>query len=118
MADEPFELAWDGDDVIAALAGGNFDGLKLAAEHLLQVSSQLAPHDEGDLARSGEVSSDESSGAVAVSYDRPYAVRQHEDMTARHDEGKTAKYLENPMRDEADTMLALIARAARGPLGG
>ncbi|MEU5945137.1 hypothetical protein ABZ793_06190 [Micromonospora sp. NPDC047465] len=118
MADDAFELTWDGDDVLAALKGASMEGLELAAEHLLQVSSSQAPHEEGDLERSGEVSKDPSTGAVAVSYDRPYAVRQHEDMTLRHDDGRKAKYLEDPMNEERDVMLALIAKAAGKPLGG
>ncbi len=116
MAEE-FELTWD-DDVAAQLAGAAFEGLELAAEHLLQVSTELAPLEEGDLARSGTVTSDKDSGTVAVSFDRPYAVRQHEDMTLKHDAGKKAKYLEAPMHDEADTMLALAARKAQDKLGG
>lgn len=113
-----FEVSWDGDDVLAALRGASVDGLELAAEHLLQVSSSRAPHEEGDLERSGEVSKDPASQTVAVSYDRPYAVRQHEDLTLRHDDGRSAKYLEDPMNEERDTMLALIARASRRKLGG
>ena len=115
---EGFRLTWDDDAVLAALDGASFDGLLLAGEHLLQVSSALAPHEEGDLERSGEVSSDASTGQVAVSYDRPYAVRQHEELTWRHDEGRQAKYLEEPMSTERDTMLALVVRAARTPLDG
>ncbi|EEP73504.1 hypothetical protein MCAG_03831 [Micromonospora sp. ATCC 39149] len=117
MADD-FRLHWDGEQVLAALADASMDGLMLAAEHLLQVSSGLAPHEEGDLERSAEVTADRASGTVAVSYDRPYAVKQHEDMTLRHDEGRQAKYLEEPMSTEQDVMLALIARASRRPLGG
>lgn len=117
MADG-FRIDWDGDKVLAALKGASFEGAELAAEHLLQVSSGLAPHEEGDLERSGEVSADPGSGAVAVSYDRPYAVRQHEDQTLRHDDGRVAKYLEKPMNTERNTMLAIIARAASTPLGG
>lgn len=115
---EAYELEWDGDDIKAVLAEASFEGLQLAAEHLLQVSSQLAPHEEGDLARSGDTDEDESAGEVSVFYDRPYAVRQHEELTWKHDEGKTAKYLENPMNEEADTMSELIASVARKPLGG
>ena len=118
MADEAFELTWDGDRVLAELQAASFEGAELAAEHLLQVSSGLAPHEEGDLERSGEVFSERRSGTVAVSFDRPYAVRQHEDMTLRHDEGRQAKYLEEPMGTEKPTMLALIAKAAGKPLGG
>ncbi|TCB97581.1 hypothetical protein E0H26_11725 [Micromonospora zingiberis] len=117
MADE-VRIEWDGDKVLAALKESSFEGAELAAEHLLQVSSALAPHEEGDLERSGEVSSDKATGTVAVSYDRPYAVRQHEDQTLRHDDGRKAKYLEDPMGTEKDTMLALMAKAAGKPLGG
>lgn len=112
------ELEWNGDEILAKLRGASMEGLELAAEHLLQVSGDLAPHEEGDLQRSGEVSKDEAQQAVAVSYDRPYAVRQHEDLTLRHDEGRRAKYLEEPMGTEQETMLALIARAAGEPLEG
>ena len=117
MADS-FRLDWDADEVLGAVTGAGMEGLELAAEHLLQVSSQLAPHEEGDLARSGEVSTDRSQTAAAVSYDRPYAVRQHEELTYRHDEGKQAKYLESPMHTEQETMLALIAAPLRDTLGG
>nr|WP_229807240.1 hypothetical protein [Actinoplanes lobatus] len=93
------------------------DGLELAAEHLLQVSSALAPLEEGDLERSGEVSTDADEQAAAVSYDRPYAARQHEELTWRHDAGRQAKYLEEPMSTERDTMLALLAGPLRDTIG-
>lgn len=112
------ELEWDDDRVIAALRGAEMAGLELAAEHLLQVSSTLVPLEEGDLERSGEVSTDADERAAAVSYDRPYAVRQHEELTWRHDAGRQAKYLETPMGTEADTMLLLIARPGQNLLGG
>ncbi|WP_018223887.1 minor capsid protein [Salinispora pacifica] len=117
MADD-FRLEWDGDRVLAALSDASMDGLLVAGEHLLQESSTLVPHEEGDLERSGEVTTDPGSGTVAVSYDRPYAGRQHEDMTLRHDDGRQAKYLEQPMTTEWDVMLALIAQAAGKPLKG
>ncbi|WP_433793940.1 hypothetical protein [Actinoplanes sp. CA-252034] len=117
MADDAFTLSWNADAVMAALRGASADGLEFAAEHLLQVSTQLAPHEEGDLARSGEVSSDADGQTFAVSFDRPYAVRQHEDLTLRHDDGKQAKYLEEPMSSEHDTMLRLIASRSQGLLG-
>jgi hypothetical protein len=101
-------ITWRDDEVKAALAGAEVAGLELAAEHLLQVSSALAPLEEGDLARSGEVSTDDN-GTFAVSFDRPYALRQHEELTWRHATGKQAKYLEQPMNDERDTLLGLIA---------
>ena len=111
------EFEWNGPAILAALRGAEMDGLELAAEHLLQVSSFDAPLEEGDLARSGEVTSDPGQNAVAVSFDRPYAVRQHEELTWRHDAGKKAKYLEDPMHTEQDVMLTLIAGPMRDELG-
>ena len=116
MTQKQFEIGWNSEAIVAILAGATHEGLNLAAEHLLQASTQLAPHEEGDLARSGEVSSDPTTNTVAVSFDRPYAVVQHEDLTLRHDDGKQAKYLEEPMNSEQETMLQLIASQARGPL--
>jgi hypothetical protein len=115
---DPFLVEWNGDEVVAALAGASLDGLELAGEYLLGESNLLVPHEEGDLERSGEVTSDASTGTVAVSYDRPYAVRQHEELTYRHDQGRQAKYLETPMHDPhtQDTMLRIIAKAAGAPL--
>lgn len=84
-------------------------GLLLAAEHVLQVSNTHVPIEEGTLERSGVASVDSINLKAAVSYDTPYAVRQHEDMTAHHDEGRTAKYLENAGNSEAPTIGRLIA---------
>lgn len=111
-------LEWNDDEVEAALSASTFDGLELAGEHLLQVSSALAPHEEGTLERSGDIDSDEDELQVSVFFDTRYAARQHEDLTYRHDEGRQAKYLEAPMHEEADTMLAIIAAAAGEPLEG
>lgn len=112
------ELEWHDDEIMALFRGAEMEGLELAAEHLLAASSVLVPLEEGDLDRSGEVSTDADEQAAAVSYDRPYAVRQHEELTWRHDAGRQAKYLEEPMGTEADTMLKLIARPGQELLGG
>lgn len=114
---DAFILEWDDDRILAALSGASMEGLEVAAEHLLQVSSALAPHEEGDLERSGDTDKDEDEQAVSVFYDRPYAARQHEELTWRHDEGRQAKYLEEPMHTERDTMLALLAGPLRDTIG-
>lgn len=44
------------------------------------------------------------------------AVPQHEHLEWRHDEGRTAKYLEGPALEEADTIHALIAAQMRRAL--
>lgn len=96
---------------------GAVRGLQVATEHLLQVSRTQVPIEEGTLERSGTASVDPASLKGAVSYDTPYAVKQHEDLGLRHDDGRKGKYLEDPMNSEAETMRALIAAEIRRALG-
>lgn len=90
---------------------GEARGLLLAAEHILQVSNTHVPiaPDGGTLERSGVASLDATAMKAAVSYDTPYAVRQHEELGYRHDPGRTAKYLENAGNSEASTARRIIA---------
>lgn len=98
---------WRGAAVSAAVARAGTRGLGVATEHLLGASNRRVPIEEGTLERSGTASVEDSEGAV--SYDTVYAVRQHEELDWRHDEGRTAKYLESALNEEADTIRALIA---------
>ena len=54
---------------------------------------------------------------MTISYDTVYAVRQHEDLSLRHDDGRQAKYLETAMADNVDSARALVAQAIRAELG-
>ncbi|MEU8035709.1 hypothetical protein [Streptosporangium sp. NPDC049078] len=91
-------------------------GLQKAMEHVLQVSREEVPHEEGTLERSGTASVDPATLTGAVSYDTPYAVRQHEDLTLKHDEGRKAKYLEDPWDAEAGTVQEIVAAEIRRSL--
>lgn len=87
-------------------------GVRLAAEHVLQVANTQVPLEEGTLERSGKVTVD--GLAATISYDTPYAVVQHEALDFRHPvPGRKAKYLEDPMRDERDRALEIIAAQIR-----
>jgi hypothetical protein len=110
------QIRWDGDAALAAIRAGAIRGVRLGAEHLLQVSRARVPIEEGTLERSGVVSVDESSVTAAVSYDTPYAIRQHEEMGYRHDAGRTAKYLERPLHEENGTITEIIAAQVRRAL--
>lgn len=120
-------LKLDTGQLDARLQEGAVKGLNIALEHLIQVSREEVPHEEGTLERSstpgeegdegnGGISIDESELKGAVSYDTPYAVIQHEDMTFKHDDGRKSKYLEDPFDAEQDTMLELIAAEIRRSL--
>ncbi|WP_404285430.1 hypothetical protein [Glutamicibacter arilaitensis] len=98
------------------IGGAAARGLGLAAEHVLGESNKDVPHEEATLERSGATSLDERNLQAVVSYDTPYAVVQHEDMTLNHDNGRTAKYLENAMNAETDAVREIIAKAIKKEL--
>lgn len=100
----------------AKARAGAARGLGLAMEHLLTESRKQVPLEEGTLERSGAAITDADALRGAVSYDTKYAVRQHEELDWRHDEGRKAKYLEDPLNQEGATMLALVAAQTRRAL--
>jgi len=103
-----------------AFRHGAVQGVRLAGEHVLQVSNGRVPLLEGTLERSGRVSDPEIDGdqiVGAVSYDTPYAVRQHEETDYHHPNGRQAKYLESSVNDTAGVQRAIIAQAIRNEIG-
>lgn len=106
-------LEWNAARVDAVVSDAAADGLQDALEHLLGASRARVPIEEATLERSGATDIDRAALRGVVSYDTPYAARQHEELTWRHDPGRTAKYLEGPAAEEADTMQALIAARIR-----
>lgn len=110
------ESNWYGDRVTGRAKKGGISGLRKAAEHVLGESRKQVPLEEGTLQRSGVASVDEVTMTAAVSYDTPYAARQHEELTWQHDSGRNAKYLERPMAAERDTVAALVAAEIRKAL--
>jgi len=91
-------------------------GLRLGGQYILKLSNDRVPLEEGTLERSGRVT-DNGKDEVAISYDTPYARRQHEDMTLRHDAGRSAKYLETAMHEARKQVGELVAAAVRKSLG-
>lgn len=90
--------------------------LHQGAEAILTESLKEVPHATGTLARSAAVTDASREDAVYISYNTPYAVRQHENLTLRHPDprnplstpGRKAKYLEDPFnRLKAKVMKAV-----------
>ena len=100
----------------AILSGAAARDLALAGEHILQVSNTKVPIEEATLERSGAVSTDPENFTATVSYDTPYATRQHEEMGYRHNGGRSAKFLENAFNSETDAVRTIIARTISGEL--
>lgn len=94
------------DKVKADVADIASKAVQEAAEMILDESNKIAPIDEGDLIRSGSVSVDGTSANIF--YDTPYAVRQHEDMTLQHKNGRRAKFLESAAKENADVAAKYI----------
>ena len=92
-------------------------GLHLAAENILEMATRIVPLNEGTLMRSGTVSEDEAQLVAAISYDTPYAVRQHEEMDYNHPNGRQSKYLETPFNESVETSRAIIAAEIAKSLG-
>lgn len=106
------------DQAVGDMKSAMADGLYLGMEYALSESRKQVPLDEATLERSGVASVDRGTLTGAVSYSTPYAVRQHEDLTAHHLPGRTAKYLEEPFEASGDQVMALVAAQVRRVTGG
>lgn len=92
-------------------------GLGDAAEFLLEEANRTIPLDEGVMLGSGDVDVDAAGGRAAISYDTPYAVRQHEDTRLRHTPGRRAKWLEHTLTERGSEAGEYIAARVREALG-
>ena len=120
-------VRWHGDDAKRLTRRGGVRGLNVAAEALLGQSQALTPVDTGDLRRSGTVfpASVQDPTAV-VAFRVPYAAFVHEGVDLRFRTVKNpraqAKFLEQPLRQNAAKLAALVAREIRrefgAPVGG
>lgn len=105
-------------ELVERVRSGAARGLTLAAIHVQGVAVPRTPVEYGDLRSSlTVVPADADDLAAAIVSDLPYAVRQHEDLSLRHDDGGP-KYLEGPTLAEADTVEKIVATAAVRALRG
>jgi hypothetical protein len=90
-----------------------------ALDHLAAVSKEQVPLDQGPLKNSCYVDVSEDGSSGTVSYDKPYAIRQHEEMSYQHQRGRKAKYLEDPANDPSvqSEMRNLMKRAYEEQMG-
>jgi len=103
-------LTWRGNQVTNAVKQAILQGLRDGAEHILTESIDECPIESGTLRRSGKVT--EIDEKLIISYDTPYATKQHEDMSLQHIDGK-AKFLEDPFNRNQQRVLDLIRNRIR-----
>lgn len=87
------------------------EGLLMALENVLAESNRLVPLDEGTLERSGRVQVDEQNMRGIVSYDTPYAMRQHEELSWKHAPGRQAKYLETAVNNNQQKTMEIMRKS-------
>lgn len=81
-------------------------GQKILAQNILGESQKLVPVDTGTLKRSGNIQTEDN--ITTISYNTPYALKQHEDATLNHPNGGEAKYLERPFNEKAGELESYI----------
>lgn len=79
-------------------------GVRKLANIILGESQKLVPVETGTLKNSGTVSLDKKNKIATISYNTPYARKQHEDNTLKHPRGGQAKYLERPFNEKSDEL--------------
>ena len=104
---------WRGDEVIRNVQKARYRGVTEAAEFVLGGSNKRVPHDEGHLQNSGTTHVTNFGREAAVSYNTPYAVRQHEATHYNHPNGREAKYLENTIKQDGKQARKHIENAIR-----
>jgi hypothetical protein len=88
---------------------------KAVANFLLDKSRAVVPIDEGDLHDSSRVNGVGRGfdNRQEVSYNQPYALMQHENLSYEHAPGKQAKYLTGPARQYNAEMKRLMKDTMR-----
>ena len=123
------------------LRNAGIKAMRIEMEQILTEAIDLTPIDTGTLRRSGTVSVGElppfvlvhqaaeagsrtrypeplsESTVVYISFNTPYAKRQHEELL-NHPRGGQAKYLEQPFESRKGDALKAIAAAIAKALGG
>jgi hypothetical protein len=104
--------SWQGRAISAQMGRQAASGLNRGAEFLLGKSIPRTPVDTSNLRGSGAVTPASVGDFVAaVSYNAPgYDVIVHEDLDAHHESGGP-KYLEGPVVENAEAIMAIIARS-------
>lgn len=102
--------------VSAAMRAAAARAVVEVAEDGLTEANDRAPLDEGDLVRSGEVVPNPEKLAASVTYDTPYAIRQHEDSTLKHPRQGEAHWLERVFEENAPRYFQWIADRIRSHL--
>lgn len=102
------KIRWFDQSVRKAYREAAASALDDAAAFVLDESSKIAPINEGTLINSSSYVVDRSNLIAAIGYNTPYAIIQHERTDFVHKNGRQAKYLEKPLRENAERVKLFI----------
>lgn len=103
-----FKLNWRGDLAKKIAKEAALSAIHDGALHILSEAVDEAPVDTGDLRGSGKVEDMPEEQATVISFNEPYALRQHEELNYNHPKGGKAKYLEDPFNRNISKVNKLI----------
>lgn len=102
-------MTWKGREAKQIYNRAIVRAVTIGVEVLLTESNRTVPIEEATLERSGQTSVDRVKAEGAVSYDTPYARRQHEDLSLGHDAGRRGKWLEMTLKEQGPALRGVIA---------
>lgn len=113
-----FRSTIDPSKITDGVRSGAHQGMSEAMLHLETEANKSVPHDEGTLERSSDTGVEDNPNGVtgSVSYDTPYAPKQHEDLALHHDGKGRAKWLELTMAEQRKVMGQIVASRIREAL--
>ena len=114
MSDRRFK--WRGEEAERLIRETAFRAILDGAEVILTEAIDETPIDTGTLRRSGTVTEAPQDNVVYISFNTPYAVKQHEDLTLKHPRGGKAKYLEDPFKRNAGKVKRLAELRVKAAL--
>lgn len=107
------ELDWRGQQVSKNIDQATTNALRAGAHLLRDEAVQRTPVETGTLRNSAKASV--SDKEAIVSYNTPYAARQHEEVGWHHNDGQ-AKYLESAFLDNKQKIQQAIAKEIKKAL--
>ena len=110
------DLKWRGEEAERIIRKAAFEAIRDGAEAILTEAIDETPIDTGTLRRSGTVTEAPQENTVYVSFNTPYARRQHEDLTLNHPRGGKAKYLETPFNANKKKVIKYAERKIKEAL--
>jgi hypothetical protein len=123
MALGTVRYTWN-DDAGPAMRQGMADGLNAAAERLYALAVPLTPRLTGDLERGygiHQVTRQTVEQGAQLQNSSPYATRQHEELgwshTADPHPNAQAKFVEQPLHEHEQELLAIVALHIRQAMG-